>query len=118
MSTLVIADHDNAELKESTLNAVTAAKEFGADIHVLIAGSGCASVADAAAKIDGVSKVLCADSNDYQHPLAEVIALLIVDLSSGYDQILVRSINGREKTDHCAYNRICRCGYNIRFRSY
>ncbi|MDG1021847.1 MAG: FAD-binding protein [Emcibacteraceae bacterium] len=89
MSTLVIADHDNAELKESTLNAVTAAKEFGADIHVLIAGSGCASVADAAAKIDGVSKVLCADSNDYQHPLAEVIALLIVDLSSGYDQILV-----------------------------
>ena len=89
MSTLVIADHDNAELKESTLNTVTAAKEFDADVHILIAGSGCGNVADAAAKIDGVSKVLCADSNDYQHPLAEVIALLIVDLSSGYDQILV-----------------------------
>lgn len=89
MSTLVIADHDNAELKESTLNTVTAAKEFGADVHVLVAGSSCGNVADAASKVDGVSKVLCADSNDYQHPLAEVLAPLIVDLSSGYDQILV-----------------------------
>lgn len=89
MSTLVIADHDNAELKESTLNTVTAAKEFGADVHVLVAGSGCGSVAEAASKVDGVSKVLCADSTDYQHPLAEVLAPLIVDLSSGYNQILV-----------------------------
>lgn len=89
MSTLVIADHDNAELKESTLNAVTAAKEFGSDVHVLVAGSSCGSVADAASKVDGVSKVLCADSTDYQHPLAEVLAPLIVDLSSGYNQILV-----------------------------
>lgn len=89
MSTLVIADHDNVDLKESTLNTVTAAKEFGSDVHILVAGSGCTSVAEAAAKVDGVSKVLCADSADYQHPHAEVLAPLIVDLSTNYDQIMV-----------------------------
>lgn len=89
MSTLVIADHDNKELKESTLNTVTAAKEFDCDIHILVAGSGCGAVAEAASKVNGISKVICADSTDYEHPLAEVIAPLIVDLSSGYDQIMV-----------------------------
>lgn len=89
MSTLVIADHDNADLKESTLNTVTAAKEFGGDIHILVAGSSCSSVAEAASKVDGISKVLCADGADYEHPLAEVLAPLIVDLSTDYDQIMV-----------------------------
>ena len=89
MSTLVIADHDNAGLKESTLNTVTAAKSFDGDIHILVAGSGCANVADAAAKIDGVSKVLCVDNSVYEHPLAEVLVPLIVDLSADFDQILV-----------------------------
>ncbi|MCC3861604.1 electron transfer flavoprotein subunit alpha/FixB family protein [Pseudemcibacter aquimaris] len=88
-TTLVIADHDNAALKESTLNTVTAAKAFDGEIHVLCAGSGCGSVAEAAAKIDGVSKVLCADSPDYEHPLAEVLAPLIVSVADGYDQIMV-----------------------------
>jgi electron transfer flavoprotein alpha subunit len=89
MSTLVIADHDNAGLKESTLNTVTAAKSFNGDIHILVAGSSCGSVADAAAKIEGVSKILCVDNSVYEHPLAEVLAPLIVDLSTDYDQILV-----------------------------
>ena len=89
MSTLVIADLDNAGLKESTLNTVTAAKSFNGDIHILVAGSSCGSVADAAAKIEGVSKILCVDNSVYEHPLAEVLAPLIVDLSTDYDQILV-----------------------------
>ena len=89
MTVLVIADHDNASIKESTLNTVTAATKFNSDIHVLVAGSGCSSVGEEAAKIDGVSKVLVADNADYEHPLAEVIAPLIVKLADGYDQIMV-----------------------------
>ncbi len=89
MTVLVIADHDNAALKESTLNTVTAASKFNNEIHVLVAGSDCAAVSDATAKIDGVSKVLVADNADYEHPLAEVIAPLIVKLADGYDQIMV-----------------------------
>jgi len=89
MSTLVIADHDNVTLKESTLNAVTAAVAFNSDIDILVAGSGCASVGEMAAKVEGVSKILLADNADYEHPLAEVLAPLIVGLADGYDQILV-----------------------------
>ncbi|MDG1858957.1 MAG: FAD-binding protein, partial [Emcibacteraceae bacterium] len=89
MTVLVIADHDNNELKESTLNAVTAASNFGSDIHVLVAGSGCTSVSDAASKVAGVAKILQVDNADYEHPLAEVLAPLIVSLADGYDQIMV-----------------------------
>jgi|TARA_R110002096_G_scaffold257381_1_gene450938 electron transfer flavoprotein alpha subunit len=89
MTVLVIADHDNSELKDSTLNAITAATNFNGDIHVLVAGSGCAAVAEAAAKVAGVSKVLCADDASLEHPLAEVIAPLVVNLAGGYDQIMV-----------------------------
>lgn len=89
MTTLVIADHDNAVLKDSTLNAVTAASKFSSDVHILVAGSGCSSVADAASKVAGVAKVLVCDNADYEHPLAEVIAPLIVGLADGYEQILV-----------------------------
>jgi len=89
MSILVIADHDNAVLKDSTLNAVTAAAAFNGDIHVLVAGAGCSSVADAASKVEGVAKVLLADHADLEHPLAEVIAPLVVGLAGDYDQILV-----------------------------
>ncbi len=88
MTSLVIADHDNSSLKDSTLNAVTAAAKLG-DVDILIAGSDCSAAADAAAKIAGVSKVLVADSADYAHPLAEVIAPLVVKLSEGYEAILV-----------------------------
>lgn len=87
MTALVIADHDNGSLKDSTLNAVTAALELG-DTHVLIAGSDCAKAAEAAAKVAGVSKILVADNPDYAHPLAETLAPLIVSLADGYDAIL------------------------------
>ncbi|PCI34514.1 MAG: electron transfer flavoprotein subunit alpha [Alphaproteobacteria bacterium] len=88
MTSLVIADHDNVSLKDSTLNAVTAAANLG-DVDILVIGSDCAAAAEAAAKVAGVSKVLVADSADYAHPLAEVIAPLVVKLADGYDAILV-----------------------------
>ena len=88
MSVLVFAEHDNVSLKDATLNAVTAATELGGDVHVLVAGSGCAAVADAAAKVAGVAKVLLADDAIYAHPLAEVLAPLVTSLADGYDAIL------------------------------
>ena len=88
MSILVLAEHDNAELKPATLNTVTAAKAIGGDIHVLVAGEGCGGVADAVAKIDGVSKVLAADAPEYCHGLAENVANLIVGMADGYSHIL------------------------------
>lgn len=89
MTVLVIADHDNSTIKESTLNTVTAAVAFGSDIHILVAGSGCTAAAEAAAKITGISKVLVVDNGDFEHALAEVIAPLVVGLAADYDQILV-----------------------------
>lgn len=88
MVTLVIADHDNKELKSATLNAVTAAARFGADVHVLVAGKSCDGVASSAAKVAGVAKILVADDAAYEHPLAEVIAPLVVKLAADYDVIL------------------------------
>ncbi|MEZ5529074.1 MAG: FAD-binding protein [Porticoccaceae bacterium] len=88
MSILVIAEHDNSQLKPATLNTVSAAQAIGGDIHVLVAGSGCASVADAAAKISGVSKVLLADNNAYTHQLAENVAPLVAELATGYSHVL------------------------------
>ena len=74
MATLLIAEHDNKSLKDSTNKALTAAKELGGDVHVLVAGGGCKAVADAAAKLDGVKKVLLADAPSYEHALAEPLA--------------------------------------------
>ena len=88
MSVLVIAEHDNSELKAATLNTLGAAKQIGGDIHVLVAGSNCGSVADAAAKADGVSKVLKADAPELEHGLAENIAPLLVELAANYSHIL------------------------------
>ncbi len=62
MATLLLAEHDNKSLKDSTNKALTAAKQMGGDVHVLVAGSGAKAVADAAAKLDGVAKVLLADA--------------------------------------------------------
>jgi electron transfer flavoprotein alpha subunit len=89
MTTLLIAEHDNKVLKDSTNKALTAAKALGADVHVLVAGAGCKPVADAAAKLDGVAKVLVADAPVYEHALAEPMAALIVSLADGYDAIVV-----------------------------
>jgi electron transfer flavoprotein alpha subunit len=88
MSVLVIAEHDDAELKPATLNTVTAAKALGGEIHVLVIGEGCGGVAEAVAKIDGVAKVLVADAPEYAHRLAENAANLLVGLADGYSHIL------------------------------
>jgi electron transfer flavoprotein alpha subunit len=88
MATLLLAEHDNKSLKDSTNKALTAAKQMGADVHVLVAGSGAKAVADAAAKLDGVSKVLLADAAPYEHALAEPLAALIVSLAGSYDAIV------------------------------
>jgi electron transfer flavoprotein alpha subunit len=87
MSVLVLAEHNNQELKTATLNAVTAAAKLG-DVCVLVAGKDCQGIAEAAAKISGVSKVLHADSDAYAHPLAENIAGLLVELSGDYTHLL------------------------------
>src|SRR5574343_371094 len=88
MSILVIAEHDNKALNGATLNVVAAAQKIGGDITILVAGSGAQAVADAAAKVEGVSKVLLADNAAYANQLAENVAGLIADLGKGYSHIL------------------------------
>ena len=88
MTTLLLAEHDNKSLKDATNKALTAAKQMGGDVHVLVAGSGAKPVADAAAKLDGVTKVLLADNATYEHALAEPLAALIVSLARNYDAIV------------------------------
>src|SRR5215475_12390616 len=88
MTTLLIAEHDNRTIKDATTKALTAAKALGQDVHVLVAGKDCRAVAEAAAKLDGVGKVLFADSAGYEHMLAEPTAALIQSLASNYDTIV------------------------------
>jgi len=88
MSTLLIAEHDNTSLKDATAKALTAAKQLGGDVHVLVAGKGAKPAAEAAAKLDGVAKVLVAESAAYEHQLAEPLAALIVSLAGAYDTII------------------------------
>ncbi len=88
MSILVIAEHDNAVLKAATLNTITAATQLGDDVQVLVAGHGCSAVAQAAAQVAGVKKVLVADASHYAHQLAENLAALVVGLAGGYSHIL------------------------------
>src|SRR5664279_4126916 len=77
MTTLLVAEHNNKVLKDATSKALTAAKALGGDVHVLVAGKDCKEVADLAAKLDGVKKVLLADAALYQHSVAEPLAALI-----------------------------------------
>ncbi len=98
MAVLVVADHDNAELDPATLNAVTAAAEIDSEVHLLVAGAGCAAVGEAAAKVAGVSKVLVADHEIYANPLAETIAALVVGLTTGYGHILSASTTSGKNT--------------------
>ena len=88
MPILVIAEHDNSGLKGATLNTVAAAQKIGGAIHVLVAGSGCAPVAQAASRIAGVEKVCVVDDAQYAHPLAENLSALVVTLAPGYSHIL------------------------------
>lgn len=91
MSILVIAEHDNKALNGATLNVVAAAQKIGGDITVLVAGSGAQAVADQAAKVAGVSKVLLADDAAYANQLAENVAKLVASIGSGYSHILAAS---------------------------
>ena len=84
MSVLVFVEHDNASMKDATLAAVTAAQQLG-EVHALVAGSGCGAVAEAAAKIAGVTKVHVADDAAYKNQLAENVAPLIAGLMGGFD---------------------------------
>jgi electron transfer flavoprotein alpha subunit len=88
MASLVIAEHDNAVLKDATHKTVTAAAEVGGPVHVLVAGENCAAVAEAATKIAGVEKVLLADAHGYARQLAEPMEALILSLAGKYDAIL------------------------------
>src|SRR5437016_8952346 len=81
MTTLLLAEHDNKSLKDATAKALTAAKALGGDVHVLVAGKDARSVADGAAKLEGVGKVLIADGGSYEHMLAEPLAALIVSIA-------------------------------------
>ena len=87
-SILVIAEHDNASLKAATLNTVAAAQKIGGEIHILVAGSGCVAVAEAAAKIAGVAKIKLADAAHYAEQTAENLAALVVAHAAGYSHIL------------------------------
>jgi len=91
MTILLLADHDNAALNDQTAKALSAASEIGGDIHVLVAGKGCESVANEAAKLDGVSKVLLAEADHLENHLAEQMADLIVSIADGYDVIISAS---------------------------
>lgn len=88
MSILIYAEHDNNELKSETAKLVHAASQIGEDIDVLVAGHDCAAVAQAAANISGVSRVLVADASCYEYQLAENISGLVVELADGYSHIL------------------------------
>lgn len=88
MTILVLADHANGTLSETTARVVSAATEIGGDIHVLVAGKDCDGVADIAATISGVTKVLLADDGVLEHQLPEPLAALIVGIGAGYDAIL------------------------------
>jgi len=96
MTTLLLAEHDNKSLKDATNKALTAAKALGADVHVLVAGKDCKAAGDAAAKLDGVAKVLMADAAAYEHSVAEPLAALVVSLAGNYDAIVApATTNGK-----------------------
>ena len=88
ITALVVAEHDNAGVRPSTLNTVTAATQLGGQVHVLVAGNGSSGAAAAAAAIAGVAKVLHADAASFAHGLAENVAAQVLALAGGYSHIL------------------------------
>jgi electron transfer flavoprotein alpha subunit len=96
MVQLVLAEHDGDSIKPATLSALAAAHAIGGDVHLLIAGKDCGAAADAAAKLDGLAKVLLADAAAYDHMLAEEIANLLLKLSPAYSHVLApATTNGK-----------------------
>ena len=88
MTVLLFAKHDNKKLNDATRKALTAATAMGGGVHVLVAGAGCRSVAEQAAKMGGVEKVLLADAPHYEHRLAEPLSALIVALAGNYSHLV------------------------------
>jgi electron transfer flavoprotein alpha subunit len=96
MASLVIAEHDNAVLKDATAKTVSAAAQLGAPVHVLVAGYQCGPVAEAAARLPGVEKILIADAPAFAKMIAEPMEQLILGLAPGYDAILApATTNGK-----------------------
>jgi electron transfer flavoprotein alpha subunit len=91
MKTLLLAEHDNASLKDATARALTAARKIGTEVHVLIAGHQCRTAAESAAKLDGVTKVLLVDAPAYAHSLPEPLAALLLSMAPTYDVLLAPS---------------------------
>ena len=98
MTILLIAEHDNETLSDQTNKALTAAKEIGGDVHVLVAGKNAKAAADAAAKLDGVAKVLLADDASLDQQLAEPMAALIVSLADDYDTLIAPATTNGKNT--------------------
>jgi electron transfer flavoprotein alpha subunit len=88
MTTLLVADHDNTALSDGTARALTAARQLGAPVHILVAGPGARPAAEAAAKLEGVEKVLLVEDAIYAHALAEPLSALVVGLAPSYDAIV------------------------------
>lgn len=91
MTTLLIAEHDNATLKDATARALTAATQLGSSVHILVAGQQARPAAEAAARLVGADKVLLADDAAYAHGLAEPLAALIVGIAGDYNAIVAPS---------------------------
>src|SRR3954454_13144391 len=88
MTTLLLAKHNNHVLNDATRKSLTAALAIGSPVHVLVAGSGCRSVAEAAAKLDGVGKVFFAADPSYEHRLAEPLAALVMSVAGPYEHLV------------------------------
>jgi len=88
MSILILVEHEEGEIRPATLNVVTAGVQIGGDIHLLVAGNDVAGVAEKAAKIAGVAKVMVADNAAYTHELAENLSALVIKHAEGYSHIL------------------------------
>ncbi|MDX5595154.1 electron transfer flavoprotein subunit alpha/FixB family protein [Pseudovibrio sp. SPO723] len=96
MTTLLVAEHSNTALNDATAKALTAALALGGDVHILVAGKGCACAGEAAAKLEGAAKVLVAEGDAYEHQLAEPVAELILSLAGSYDAIVApATTNGK-----------------------
>jgi electron transfer flavoprotein alpha subunit len=88
MKILILAEHDNQQLKSATLHAIAAAKQLNGDIDIIVIGAACHAAANHAASLDSIKRVLIADNNVYQHQLAENTATLIAEIGKDYDYIL------------------------------
>lgn len=96
MAILIVAEHNDGSLAAATLNAVTAARQIGGDIHILVAGQGVGSVAEAVAQVEGVAKVLVADAAHFAHQLPENVAPLIAEMAKQYSHVIApATTNGK-----------------------